>query len=287
MQAKRGGFASESAGAPSEGILDGLPRVFPEIEIVDRELAIGEGRTADLAAIDASGRLVLVLAVESEGDEPVLAALDALAFARRNRLVLAGHFRTTRLRAGLDPLVVLVAPVFSDPLLARLSGLDQELVRCFELRAVASLRGEASYLVPVSPGSAVASPAAPGDARAFFQALSTESRALAERLVRRVGRSDDELVCAAVDRSVSWRLAGELVCCLVAVEGSVQGQVPPHGKARAIESDSDLESFLEEVMARTVGLLGTEASEPPAPEWGQRASPGLLTREEIEAFQQP
>ena len=89
-----------------ETVLQTVARVlgdaFPDAEVVDRDVLIDRERSIQLAAVDASGRLMLVLVVEAAHDEVALTAhadvaltaLDALVFARRNAAVLSSHFHS-------------------------------------------------------------------------------------------------------------------------------------------------------------------------------------------------
>ena len=91
----------------------GLAESVPGLEVLDRELQLGEKSCADLAGIDASGRLVFVMLVDGDGDASALAVLDALAYARENGALLARHWKSARLRTELEAQVVLVADHFS------------------------------------------------------------------------------------------------------------------------------------------------------------------------------
>src|SRR5258708_3001520 len=73
-----------------------LQRLVPGLGVVDRGLLLtrahargSEGRRADLVLLDEAGRALIVLAVDGRGDETVLAAIDAIAFARQNGDALA------------------------------------------------------------------------------------------------------------------------------------------------------------------------------------------------------
>jgi hypothetical protein len=233
---------------------------------------------------------VLVLAVDGDGDSAVLAALDALVFYEKNRTVLASHFKSVRIRESGGPLVALVARQFSDRLLARLRGLNQEFLRLLELRSVSSARGERTYLVPIVPGAPSQGGGEARNVAPLTELLTPAQRELAEMLLRRIGRIDEQLISASGDRSLSWRLGEEIVCCLLAIDGRLEGQVPPAGKPRPIQSMADVESFVDEVLERYVELLGDaehrHGGDLPnpmdAPDQGV-----LLTPEEIAAFRQP
>jgi hypothetical protein len=270
-------------------VASGLSEVLHGLEIVDRDLELEPGRAADLVGVDGGGRLVLVLMVDGDADATALAALDAVAHAQRNVGVLAQHLQVTRLRAEQAALVVLVTERFGERTLGRCAALDPELVRLFELRRVASARGENVYLAPVLPISWRAADAGSRSSEVFLESLAAAQREIAELLVKRVAHIDDQLVLDATERSLSWRLKNELVACLLAVEDRLEGQVPPDARPKRIAHKSEVESFVDETSRRYVELLNATTGTPTLPALVEPSGDprALLSKEEIEAFRQP
>src|SRR5262249_49151668 len=64
---------------------------LPGLQLLDRDLELGADLRAAWLARAADGAHVLVLQSAGEGDQAVLDALDALAFARARRTALAHH----------------------------------------------------------------------------------------------------------------------------------------------------------------------------------------------------
>ncbi len=282
----------DSPEAPIErlkaNVARGLTEIFSGFEIVDRELDLGENRRVDWVGVEATGRLVLVLLVEGDGVEPVLGALDALAFVQRNRSVLAGHLQSHKLRPEVAPIVALVAESFSDRLLGRLSGLNGEMTRLFELRTVASARGEHVYLAPIQPAPARAAMLAPRGTEVFVRGLDPSLKPLAELVLKRVARIDDQLSSAASEKAITWRWNGELLCTLATVDDQLEGQAHPDGNPVRVGAAADVEAFVERALQRYVDLLGNvpRASEPQTSL--ESVEPhSLLSAEELEAFRQP
>src|SRR5688500_17031705 len=75
--------ARPSARRTQSGSLEGAPApwvtalqdAFPDVEWLDRDLDLGEGRSIDWVGIDASGRAVFALASDGMGEKPVMLAL--------------------------------------------------------------------------------------------------------------------------------------------------------------------------------------------------------------------
>ena len=263
-----------------------LATAFPEAEIVDRELEVADGRAVDLVGVDAHGRLLLVSVVESASDAPLLLALDALAFARRNREVLAHHLAHPRLRRDAPPIAVLVSEQFSESLLARLEGLDPDRLRCFEIRRVASKEREGTYLIPVLPAGERGESLASHDPAQFLAQVPPERRELAELLFRRLARVDESLELTVVAHSATFRLEGQLLCTVSSVAGGLEGRVAGSDHAHRVASSPEVGVFLEEVMARTDELIRPEDPQVDAALDPATPSAAILTEEEIEAFRE-
>lgn len=290
MQGRKGEAKEPLAERNRAHVAGGLAEFFPGFEVVDRDLDLGEGRVVEWVGVDSTGRLILVQMVAADGAEPVISALDALAFVQRNRAVLAGHLKSQRLRPDVSPVVALVAESFSERMLGRLSGIDAEALRLFELRTVVSARGEHVYLAPVAAAPTRAAVLAPSGRDVFLGGLDEPRRALAELAFKRIGRIDDLVGYTASEKTVTWRWQGELLCSLSSVDDRLDGRVEPDGRAQRLGAAADLEGFVDLALARYVELLGMPsgprgASEPPTERpLGPRE---LLTPAELEAFRQP
>jgi hypothetical protein len=265
-----------------------LHEAFPDVEWVDRGMELGEGRAVDWIGVDATGRAVFALACESDGDAPVLAALDTLVFFERNRSVLALHLQAPRLRVSLAPIIALISESFSEQLLARLCGLGASGVRAFELHRLSSSRGEHAYLVPLLPSFARHAPPTPRGQESFLGALSEPQRATGELLIKRIARIDDQLVVSAGECSLSWRLGDEVLCSVALIEGVIEGQVPPVGEPWRIASSADVEGSVDLILQRYGSILGsaTLAAGGDTPLFAASDAGMLLSPDEIAAFRQ-
>lgn len=286
----RGGSQGGPLGRASALWVAALRDAFADVEWVDRDLELAPGRAVDWIGIDASGRVVFALVCDGEDESAVLSVLDTLVFFERNRPILAQHLRSPRVRTGLTPIVALVAESFSEVLLARLCVLGGASLRTFELRQLSSSIGERAYLVPVTPGFSRHAPATPRGKEPFLAGVPEAQRPIADLLVRRIGRIDDQLIATAGDRSLAWRMGDELLCSIAQIDGQIEGQIPPAGLPREIGTANEVEGFVDSVLKRYVALL---ASTPVTPvEGGEPAGfvavdPGMtLSPEEIAAFRQ-
>ena len=161
----------------SASLEESLIESLPGLVVLDRDLDYGGQVGIDLVAADQAGALTLVLLVDGEGEEPVLAALDVLAFARREQLLLERHLGQASFRGDLPPRVILVADRFDQLLRERIAPLGDVRVELFELRELKSAAATRSYLVPRGDGAIEG--AGDQSLAAFLDSLSEERRPLA------------------------------------------------------------------------------------------------------------
>lgn len=240
----------------------GLREALPGIVIVDRDLALGARVDADLVALDGDGRLVLVLLLAGweplpGTDRVVLATLDALAWARAQRELVARHLGDDRLRSELDPRVVLVAESFAPEVLERLACLGPGAVRLLEVRALRSAGSCSTFLCPVGEVAAGAS----DDPADFLDGLDEDPRALANLLVSRLERVDEEVECAPDDRGLRFSFHGTPLCHLSAVGGHLRGHLPGGEAPMPFRKEGDLDGFVDAALARYVELVELDAAE--------------------------
>jgi hypothetical protein len=201
---------------------------------------------------------VLVLhARDPGGESPALLCLDALAFARENASALAQHLGRPELRSDAPPRIILVVSRLNPRLARRLGALHDEIEVC-ELRTLRTAGASARYLVPVELSSARRIAACAPDAQSFAASLPQEQRELVQRLLARISRVDEEIVATTAQDAINWRFGKGSLARLEASPVGLRGSAPPGGQECSIESEDDVESFLEEVMlqfARELGAL--------------------------------
>ncbi|HVS19001.1 MAG TPA: hypothetical protein VMT18_10410 [Planctomycetota bacterium] len=279
------------------GLASALRDCLPELEWIDRDLELEDGRRVDVVGVDGGGRATALVLVGDDEEAALLVALDAHAWFARHRSLLDGHFGHPRLDPSRTPRVLLIAEVYSDRMLARLAGLDPAVVQAFELRHVTSQRNARAYLVPARPAPLADAPDDPTGARALLRGLGPEPADLAERMLRRLERADDELDLAADGAGVRCTLDGEALCGLQARRGTLLGWVG-EGDPEPLQNAEDGEVWIERVLRELRRLLPAGAQPT-----GGEGSPGsgaeavsvdpfdpaapLLTPEEISAFQDP
>lgn len=276
---RRGALAALSAG---------LEEIVPGIEVLDRDLVFDEGGRADLAAVDPSGRLYLVLLADGENDRIVLDALDAYAFAEANRELLARHLRRPRI-ALRDTQVIVICLEADDRLLSRLRPLLAHGIGLFRVRMLKSASGEHSYLVPW--GAPERDVRGRGGVDAFLERLPAGLLPLTRTLIERMQRLDAELEPGAEGEALVWRAGGEVVVRVTSRGDMLQAQVTPEDHGRRLRSEDDLEDLTERTLERLLEVWGTNGNghgepgeEPvgadPVPQEGLP----ILSPEEIEAF---
>jgi hypothetical protein len=256
-----------------------LPEVLPGTEILDRDLAIGPDRRVPLVLADPNGRLVLALPLEESHDAALLLVLDALAFAQEHGALVRRHVEALRVDVELSAAVWAIARDFSPEFLGRLRATEARALRVLRLVTVESRRGSRAYLQDVP----MQRPARASDEPALFDDLPPERRELAQRLVRRIERLDEELEPARDGTALVWRLREEPVCALQVRGDGLEARLPDDAEAAAISNAVQLERFLERAVERYLALLRGRAGrlgfEPHA-----AGSEPLLTPEELAAF---
>lgn len=266
-----------------------LSEALPDLVVLDLDLRLDAQRVAPLVAVDGRGRLALVLLPEPGGDGSAdleLEVLDALAFARRHLVQLAHHLAPSRLRADLEPQVVVIATDPAPRTVERLAPLLGRAVRLFEVRELETRGARGTYLVGVDapPLAALAPRSTP---EAFVAGLEASRGELARLALRRLARIDAEIECSATEDGLEWRYRGALLAALGDTRTRLEAAVPGHAEGHPVTAAGDVETLLDDALARYVELLGgagDDGEELEQVEIVPAEAGALLTPEEIEAF---
>jgi hypothetical protein len=275
-----------------------LLRLVPGLGVVDRGLSLArghvqvrgqvrgqvhasEGRRADLVLLDESGRALIVLVVDGRGDETVLAAIDALAFARASGDALA---RPTRpLAPGeISARVALVAESFSTRALEGLSVLPERELMLLETRKLASETGSRTRLVRVEALSERgAEPAVSRET--FLSTLPEFLRGTADLLLRRLARVDAQIEFAFAEGAVEIRCGERELCVLEVHDGALRGEIPALDHSLPVRGMDDADRLLDEVLREHLRDLESIPIVRPTRSPRPSEEP-LLSPEEIAAF---
>ena len=281
--------AAEAAATNRAGLLaalrTGLEEVLPGMRLLDRDLEFEEGARADLAGVDATGRLVLVLVAEEDLDRTALLVLDTHSFASRQTAAIVRHIGADGVDAQLPPRTLVIDAQSSERLLLRLSPLFEAGVELYGLQSIRSAAGDRSYLVPrgVRTAASVASGVDP--LHPFLDALPAALSELGREVVAQISRLDRELTVAGTPSAVAWSLLDEVLVRLECTGHELVGRVGPHFEGRGIAKPSDLEPLLEGALARLARLPDLDVeSEGSGPGDLERDDSPILTAEEIEYF---
>jgi len=282
-------------------LASGLEEIVPGIEILDRDLVFDEGGRADLACVDPSGKLYLVLLADAEADRIVLDALDAYTFAEKNGALLARHLGRKRGIRNIQVLVICLEA--TERLYERFALLRARGVGLYRVRSVQSASGEHSYLVPWGD-------AEPGASRAsidhFLARLSAPEVALVRGLREKLSRLDESLGPETHNGSLVWRAEGEELLRLEPGADGLEAFLTPETSPRRLSAEHDLDGLAEDALQRLVLRWGTGGPRPAGEtdlpdsstqEGGSEPEPSseplagdpvgdgpILTPEEIDAF---
>jgi hypothetical protein len=277
-----------------------LLRLLPDHEVVDRDLVLlrgrvrgSKGRRADLVLQDAAGCALIVLIVDGRGDETVLAAVDALAYARDNVDALARPPRPPA-RREVAVRVALVAETFSNRTLVDLSVLPGRELILIEARKIESAAGTRTRLVRLEPlrarGSGTIRGGADENSEIFLATVPESLRGTAALLLRRLARVDAGIEFSFAEGAADIRCGERELCVLDVHEGVLHGEIDGHDHRLPIRGSDDADAFLDEVLRLHLRHLDPSWSvESPSASGVSRArSAGepLLTAEEIAAFQE-
>lgn len=272
---------------PFAALIRGLEEIVPGFDVLDRELVFEGGAHADLAGVDPSGRLYLVVLAPDDVDKATLEALDALSVLRTDLELLTRHLGEPRVIVERAPRVIVVSPNSDARLALRLAALADAGVSVLGLRTVKSAAGERSYLVRLDVGGRGVSSG--GGAAAFLRALPARLELLGAGLVERMARLDEELAVSGDATTIVWRLAGEVLCRVERIGDVLQASVGPNHEPLPLSEPADVEALVEKALARLVRVLGLTRGErapsEPRPTGAGREEP-ILTAEEIQAFRE-
>jgi hypothetical protein len=276
-----------SEGDPLAALIAGLDEIVPGIEVLDRDLRFEGGARADLAAVDPSGRVHLVLLAGDEPDKAALETLDLVGVTRAQLDLLVRHLGADRANAERAPRVLVVSATSDVRLAERLGVLADAGITVLGLRVVKSAKGERAYLVRLDPTARLTSGG--GGVAAFLRALPARLEPLGNTLVERMERVDEELAPTGDASTLVWRLGGEVLLRVERIGELLQASVAPRHEPMPLGDLGDLERVVGKAYGQLARLLGLARGEAVAA--GPRPSPGradepILTPEEIEAFRQ-
>jgi len=277
---------TEAEGATSTWI-NALDEIVPGIEVVDRDLVFEGGASADLVAVDPSGRLYLVQRTHEDADRAVLEALDAACLMRGQTELLVRHCGEGRVNPERAPRLLVVCSGPDARLVERLSALGDAGVLVLAQRTVKSAAGERSYLVRLDPSSRAV--VGPSGVAAFLRSLPARLEPLGSALVERMERLDEELVASGDSTTLVWRLSGEVLAKVERIGELLQASVAPQHEPLPLAEVADLDELVERALGRLVRVLGLTRKERPLggpPPARERSDEPLLTPEEIQAFRE-
>lgn len=262
MARKGGSGRSEGSSARSaKKLVAEVDDVLGRFTVLDRSLSLDGKLSADLVGVDPERRLVLVLVHDAEGagskgrpaDALTLSVLDALAWARSNRELLARHLDATAFDSSAPPRVVVAGESLPPVFLQRIAVLCPDPVLVLERRRLASATSRSSFLVPASASGEPAGAPSPGD---YLDGLDDAQARRAGVVLRRLARVDEDLACTRSRSGLRWSLRGAELCEVVddAEGAGLVGRVAGQDGSVALEADESVEGFLDAALGRYLEL---------------------------------
>ena len=271
-----------------------LGELLPGCTVVDRDLDVEGGPSADLVCVDEEGRLHLLMHVEGGAEETVLRALDAVAFTQRHAPILAAHCAGDAANSNLTPRIVLLGRHFAERAIGRLAPLIEEhdpTLLVFEVRTIHSTGREGAWFAPILSGSSSGAVIRITLSQ-FLAELPDSLEPLASELIERLEHLDPELRTEVLRARVKWRLGDGELCQLAHTSSGLVVSVPEHDDVE-LPDRSRLEPALEAIMNRYLKLLGADPEtalleDDVEDDLIPSAQPNVvLTQEELDAFHQP
>ena len=294
-----------SAGASSD-TLQRIELAFPDLvggfEVHQRELEFDGRPVADLLAWS-QGRVLLISVVDGTGDDTVLRALDALAFARGQRQIVAAALPAPGPGSapGLAPedlrvRVVLVATTgFSAVQLDRLEALRGEGLWLLRKRVLRTKRGSHTRLEPLDVSDGLL-PRRPLDLpewavrepqRAFLAQIAPDRLELALELLGRMRRIDPALEWRAERGRICLLLEGAELCRLEWLDGHLELSLDDDALPLPVRDPLAIDRALDAILGVHLGRLGRSPAQDPAAQDPVAQDPPASARAATEALPSP
>lgn len=268
--------------ASDRGFLgEALAEIVRGFEVVERAIELahaGVTLRAELAGVDALGRLWIVVGSDGDGERALFDALEWRAFARSRAKQLADEWSHAD---DVAEVCVAIVALTSDATLARRARAAQ--IELFEVERWSSASGARLRLVAST--DPVHAPAPSTDA--FLAQLAEHERELAQSALRSLPRIDEELELVIGRERLAWLRDGRELASLGAREGRLAGRVGPRQAEERVDSNAGFERWIERVLEARFGSRADGELDllPEIEERPQRAREApLLTAEELAAF---
>ncbi|MFT4647789.1 MAG: hypothetical protein ACI9X4_001003 [Glaciecola sp.] len=257
---------------PREELGEAMAEFAPDLRLLDRgwllegdseiesdfdsETASADELTVDWVAVDASGRINLLLWMGADGDaipsDPVELALEVLHRAQNQIPFILAHLGNCGIRPDLAPRLILAAEHFSASIVRKLGVLGEDRMRLVEVHEVRTASGVSHHLVLRWPEKQNSEPVGP---LVFMERLPDSLRATAEIVLQRLDHVDERVIYGGMGiEYLEWGLRGHTLCALQYRDGQLLASVSG-GESSELTDEPSAEAFIEVVLQRYFEIL--------------------------------
>ncbi len=209
--------------------------------------------TVDWVAVDASGRLNLLLWLGDGGSERTAAlALEILHRAQDQSTFILSHLGNCGIHSDLAPRLILAADHFSAATLRQLAVLGEERMRLVEVHEVRTEGGVSHHLVSKWPEHLESQAVGPV---VFLENLPEHLRAIGECILQCLDHVDDRVIFGGMGlQFLEWRLRDRALCALEHRDGVLLASVAGE-ESRDLSQEGAADAFIERVLENYFEIL--------------------------------
>ena len=269
-----------SAAELSRSVLEDIEALSPGLHLLASDVPLPSRDTLDAVAVDAHGRLVLLMFSVDAGHADIGRAVDQWEWLSSNIRTIQSLASLPDVNAAIEPKVVLVTGRAGDDVrrhAARLVRLDLEIVEV----TLVSEQGRRGLLIDRLSQPHPKRRASTGIDSVLTNVSQGVTRSLMRRILEelRSTKVNGDVICpVGVEGDVDLLIDGRVVASILATPSGVQVRRFDDGRCLDVGSDRDCRDAVRFVLTGTAARVGVEVPAQPETEGLQPVS---LSAEEI------